>query len=52
MNTARKLYPGEVSDGEGEFLLPYLTLMREDAPQREHPLRDRFDVLSYVVRTG
>lgn len=52
MNTARKSYPSDVSDAEWEFLLPYLSLMREDAPQREYPLRDLFNALRYVVRTG
>lgn len=33
-------------------MAPYLTLMREDAPQREYALRDVFDALRYVVRTG
>ncbi len=45
-------YPSDVSDAEWEFLLPYLTLMREDAPQREYPLRDVFDALRYVVKKG
>ena len=40
MNTTRKSYPSDVTDAEWEFLTPYLTLMREDAPQREHSLRD------------
>jgi transposase len=31
---------------------PYLTLMREDAPQREHSLREVFNGLRYIVRTG
>jgi transposase len=52
MNTTRKSYPSDVSDAEWEFLLPYLSLMREDAPQREHPLRDLFNAIRYVVRTG
>lgn len=52
MNTARKPYPSDVSDTEWEFLLPYLSLMRENAPQREHPLRDVFNALRYVVKTG
>jgi transposase len=52
MSTARKSYPSDVSDAEWEFLLPYLTLMREDAPQRGHALRDAFDAVRYVVRTG
>src|SRR5215471_6673467 len=52
MNTTRKSYPSDVTDGEWEFLLPYLTLMREDAPQREYTLRDLFDALRYVLKTG
>ena len=52
MSTKRKSYPSDVSDLEWEFLVPYLTLMREDAPQREHSLRDVFDALRYVVKTG
>ncbi len=52
MNTTRKSYPSDVTDGEWEFLLPYLTLMREDAPQRAHALRDLFDTIRYVVKTG
>lgn len=52
MNTARKSYPSDVSDPEWEFLLPYLSLMREDAPQREYPLRDLFNAMRYVVKTG
>jgi transposase len=52
MVTTRKSYPSDVSDAEWEFLVPFLTLMREDAPQREHSLRDLFNALRYVVRTG
>ncbi len=52
MKTTRKSYPSDVTDGEWEFLLPYLTLMREDAPQREYPLRELFDAMRYVVKTG
>ena len=52
MNTTRTSYPSDVSDGEWEFLLPYLSLMREDAPQRMYPLRALFNALRYVVRTG
>ena len=29
-----------------------VTLMREDAPQREHSLREMFNGLRYIVRTG
>jgi len=33
----RKAYPTDVSDEEWSFVAPYLTLMREDAPQRLYP---------------
>jgi transposase len=52
MNTTRKSYPSDVSDAEWEFLLPYLTLMRSDAPQRGHDLKEVFNALRYVVKTG
>ncbi len=52
MSTARKPYPTDVTDAEWEFLAPYLTLMRDDAPQRAYPLRRVFDAVRYVVRTG
>src|SRR6516225_9195372 len=52
MIETRKSYPSGVADAEWGFVLPYLTLMREDAPQREYPLRDVFNAVRYVVRTG
>jgi transposase len=52
MSKDRKPYPSDVSDAEWEFLAPYLTLMRDDAPQREYPLRAVFDAVRYVVKTG
>ena len=45
-------YPSDVSDEEWAFVAPYLTLMREDAPQREHSLREVFNGLRYMVRSG
>lgn len=45
-------YPSDVSDEEWAFCAPYLTLMREDAPQRDHPLRAVFNALRYMVRAG
>jgi len=48
----RQNYPSDVSDDEWAFVVPYLTLMREDAPQREHSLREVFNGLRYIVRTG
>jgi transposase len=45
-------YPSDVSDEEWAFVAPYLCLMREDAPQREHPLREVFNALRWMVRAG
>jgi transposase len=52
MSSARKLYPSDVSDDEWSLVAPYLALMREDAPQRQHPLRELFNGLRYVIRYG
>lgn len=48
----RKTYPSDVSDEEWAFVAPYLTLMTEKAPQREHSLREVFNGLRYIVRGG
>lgn len=48
----REPYLSDASDDEWAFVAPYLTLMREDAPQREHSLRNVFNGLRYIVRTG
>jgi len=47
-----KPYPSDVSDDEWAFIAPYLTLMTEDAPQREHSLREVFNGLRWLARTG
>src|SRR5918998_1663471 len=49
---SRKPYPSDVSDEEWAFVAPYLALVREDAPQREHDLREVLNGLRWVVRTG
>ena len=49
---SRKLYPSDVSDEEWALVAPYLTLMTEDAPQREHSLREVFNGLRWLVRAG
>lgn len=49
---ARKPYPSDVKDDEWSFVAPYLTLMTEDAPQRHHDLREVFNGLRWIVRTG
>ena len=48
----RKPYPSDVSDDEWAFVAPYLTLMDEDAPQRDYPLRETFNALRWLVRAG
>lgn len=48
----RKRYPSDVSDEEWSFAAPYLSLMTLDAPQRAYDLRDVFDALRWLVRTG
>lgn len=48
----RKPYPSDVSDDEWALVVPYLTLMAEDAPQRAHPLREVFNGLRWIARTG
>jgi transposase len=48
----RKAYPSDVSDEEWALVAPYLTLMTEDAPQRDFPLREVFNGLRWIVRTG
>jgi transposase len=52
MTCARKPYPSDVSDDDWSLVVPYLTLMTEDAPQRDHSLRELFNGLRYVVRYG
>ena len=48
----RKPYPTDVSEEEWAFVAPYLALVRADAPQRVHDLREVFDALRWVVRAG
>ncbi len=52
MTKPRKSYPSDVSDDEWAFCVPYLTLMKEDAPQSEHSLRELFNGLRWLVRAG
>jgi transposase len=52
MSTPRTPYPSDVADEEWAFVAPYLTLMALDAPQRKHDLREVFNALLWLVRTG
>lgn len=51
-NMSRKPYPSDLTDEQWAFIAPYLTLMKEDAPQREHSLRDVFNALRWLARAG
>lgn len=48
----RQPYPSDVTDEEWAFVAPYLTLMDPAAPQRRYDLREVFDALRWIVRTG
>lgn len=50
--TTRKPYPSDVTDEEWALVASYLVLLPEDAGQRRHDLREVFNGLRYVVKTG
>lgn len=52
MSKPRTAYPSDVTDEEWAFLAPYLALVREDSPQRVHSLREVFNAMRWLVRTG
>jgi transposase len=52
MSTERDPYPTDVTDDEWAFAAPYLTLLREDADQRKHDLREVFNALRWLVKAG
>ncbi len=52
MNEKRKEYPSDVGDEEWAFCVGYLTLMAAAAPQRVYPLREIFNALRYLNKTG
>ncbi len=49
---SRKPYPSDESREEWAFVAPYLTLITEEAPQRGHSLREVFNGLRWMIRTG
>jgi transposase len=48
----RNPYPSDVRDDEWAFVAPYLTLMPEEAPPRDPPLREVVTGLRWIARTG
>lgn len=48
----RKPYPSDVSDEEWDFVRLYLCLLSEEVPQRRHNLREVFNSVRYLARSG
>jgi transposase len=48
----RSPYPTDVSDEEWAFVAPYQTLLPEDAGQRKYPLREVFNGVRSIVKSG
>jgi transposase len=52
LSKAKTGYPSDVEDLEWKFVETYLTLMTVEAPQRIYELRDVFNALRYLIRSG
>ncbi len=52
MSMSRKPYPSDVSDCEWALVAPYLKLLPEESAQRTHALREVFNGMRYIVKTG
>lgn len=52
MGKVRVGYPCDVTDEKWAFVLPYLLLCLEDSRHREHDLREVFNGLRYIAKTG
>jgi transposase len=52
MSIDRNPYPTDVTDDEWAFAAPYLTLLREDADQRVHDLREVLNAVRWLVKSG
>ncbi len=52
MNTSRQPYSSDVSDDEWALVAPYLALVNEHALQRKYDLREVYNALRWLVRTG
>jgi len=48
----RTAYPSDVSDEEWAFIAPYVSLLPEEVSQRKYPLREVYNGLRWIVRTG
>jgi transposase len=52
MSHSRKPYPSDVLDEEWALVASYLVLLPEHSAQRCYPLREVFNGLRYIVKTG
>lgn len=52
MSDTRKPYPSDISDEEWALVVPNLTLLPEQSRQRTYSLREVFNGLRYIVKTG
>jgi transposase len=48
----RPPYQTDVSDEEWAFVAPYLTVLPQDAAQRKYPLREMFNGVRSIVKSG
>ena len=48
----RTSYPSDADDEERTFVVPYVTVMNAQAPNRRYPLRELFNGLRWIVRAG
>src|SRR5262249_26747150 len=49
---ARKAYPTDGSDDAWAFVAPYVTLMTEEAPRRDHSMCEGFKGWRWIVHAG
>lgn len=49
--TTRNPYPSDISNDEWAFVAPYLALMKHEASQRDHDLREVLNGPGWIVRT-
>jgi len=45
-------YPSDLADEEWAFVAPFLALMQEDAAQQDYDLKEVFNGVRWIVRTG
>ncbi len=48
----RRSYPSDLDEDTYHFMVPYLVLKPEHAPQRKYSLHDVLNALLWIARTG